>query len=94
MSTHPVKGKLIPLEEDNAIAEAIRQINPDVVAAHPITPQTEIVMTFSEYVSQGRVDAEFIPVESEHAALSACIGAALAGARTQTATCGPGLALM
>jgi pyruvate ferredoxin oxidoreductase alpha subunit len=94
MSTHPVKGNLIPLEGDNAIAEAMRQINPDVVAAYPITPQTEIVMTFSEFVSQGRVDTEFIPVESEHAALSACVGAALAGARTQTATCGPGLALM
>lgn len=94
MTTHPIKGKLMALEGDNAIAEAMRQINPDVVAAYPITPQTEIVMTFSEFVSQGRVDTEFIPVESEHAALSACIGAALAGARTQTATCGPGLALM
>ncbi len=94
MSTLPVRGGLIALEGDNAIAEAMRQINPDVVAAYPITPQTEIVMTFSEFVSQGRVDTEFIPVESEHAALSACIGAALAGARTQTATCGPGLALM
>lgn len=94
MIIHPVKGELMPLEGDNAIAEAMRQINPDVVAAYPITPQTEIVMTFSEFVSQGRVDTELIPVESEHAALSACIGAALAGARTQTATCGPGLALM
>lgn len=94
MRTDPIKGKLMALEGDNAIAEAMRQINPDVVAAYPITPQTEIVMTFSEFVSQGRVDTEFIPVESEHAALSACIGAALAGARTQTATCGPGLALM
>jgi pyruvate ferredoxin oxidoreductase alpha subunit len=89
-----VKGELKALEGDNAVAEAMRQINPDVVAAYPITPQTEIVMTFSEFVSNGLVDTEFIPVESEHAALSACIGAALAGARTQTATCGPGLALM
>ncbi len=94
MKAHPVKGELMALEGDNAIAEAMRQINPDVVAAYPITPQTEIVMTFSEFVSQGRVDTEFVPVESEHGALSACIGAALAGARTQTATCGPGLALM
>lgn len=94
MDLLPVKGKLMALEGDNAIAEAMRQINPDVVAAYPITPQTEIVMTFSEFVSQGLVDTELIPVESEHAALSACIGAALAGARTQTATCGPGLALM
>ncbi len=88
------KGELKALEGDNAIAEAMRQINPDVVAAYPITPQTEIVMTFSEFVSDGKVDTEFIPVESEHAALSACIGAAVAGARAQTATCGPGLALM
>ncbi len=94
MDLLPVKGKLMALEGDNAIAEAMRQINPDVVAAYPITPQTEIVMTFSEFVSQGLVDTELIPVESEHAALSACIGAALAGARTQTATCGPGLALL
>lgn len=94
MSLAKVKGILKALEGDNAVAEAMRQINPDVVAAYPITPQTEIVMTFSEFVSDGLVDTEFIPVESEHAALSACIGAALAGARTQTATCGPGLALM
>jgi len=89
-----IKGEVKALEGDNAVAEAMRQINPDVVAAYPITPQTEIVMTFSEFVSDGKVDTEFIPVESEHAALSACIGAALAGARAQTATCGPGLALM
>lgn len=89
-----VKGEIKALEGDNAVAEAMRQINPDVVAAYPITPQTEIVMTFSEFVANGLVDTEFIAVESEHAALSACIGAAVAGARTQTATCGPGLALM
>lgn len=94
MNEARLKGELKALEGDNAVAEAMRQINPDVVAAYPITPQTEIVMTFSEFVSDGIVDTEFIPVESEHAALSACIGAALAGARTQTATCGPGLALM
>ncbi|MGB9627154.1 MAG: pyruvate ferredoxin oxidoreductase [Thermodesulfobacteriota bacterium] len=94
MGLNRVKGELKALEGDNAVAEAMRQINPDVVAAYPITPQTEIVMTFSEFVNDGLVDTEFIPVESEHAALSACIGAALAGARAQTATCGPGLALM
>lgn len=94
MSVNRPKGELKALEGDNAVAEAMRQINPDVVAAYPITPQTEIVMTFSEFVNDGLVDTEFIPVESEHAALSACIGAALAGARAQTATCGPGLALM
>lgn len=94
MNSVKVKGFLKALEGDNAVAEAMRQIDPDVVAAYPITPQTEIVMTFSEFVNDGLVNTEFIPVESEHAALSACIGAALAGARAQTATCGPGLALM
>lgn len=94
MCSPQVKGKIKALEGVNAVAEAMRQINPDVAAAYPITPQTEIVMTFSEFVADGLVDTEFIAVESEHAALSACIGAALAGARTQTATCGPGLALM
>ena len=94
MNVTRVKGVVKALEGDNAVAEAMRQINPDVVAAYPITPQTEIVMTFSEFVANGQVDTEFVAVESEHAALSACIGAAIAGARTQTATCGPGLALM
>ncbi len=94
MSGNRLKGELKALEGDNAVAEAMRQINPDVVAAYPITPQTEIVMTFSEFVANGLVDTEFLAVESEHAALSACIGAALAGARALTATCGPGLALM
>lgn len=94
MSIAFVKGEVKALEGNNAVAEAMRQTNPDVVAAYPITPQTEIVMTFSEFVADGLVDTEFVAVESEHAALSACIGAALAGARTQTATCGPGLALM
>jgi pyruvate ferredoxin oxidoreductase alpha subunit len=72
----------------------MRQINPDVVAAYPITPQTEIVQTFSEFVANGEVDTEFIAVESEHAAMSACIGAAAAGGRAQTATAGAGLAFM
>ena len=89
-----VKGEVMALEGDNVVAEAMRQMNPDVVAAYPVTPQTEIVMTFSEFVADGRVDTEFVPVESEHAAMSACVGSCAAGARTQTATCGPGLALM
>ncbi|MCK4809585.1 MAG: pyruvate ferredoxin oxidoreductase [Candidatus Omnitrophica bacterium] len=79
---------------DQAAAEAMRQINPDVVAAYPITPQTEIVMTYSQFVANGLVDTEFIPVESEHSAMSACVGAAAAGARTMTATSANGLALM
>ena len=90
----PVKGRVAALEGDLVVAEAMRQINPDVVAAYPITPQTEIVQAFSEFVADGVVDTEFIAVESEHAAMSACIGASAAGARAMTATCGAGLALM
>lgn len=82
------------LTGDQAVAEAMRQINPDVVAAYPITPQTEIVMTFSQFVADGLVTTEMIPVESEHSAMSACVGAAAAGARTMTATSSQGLALM
>jgi len=89
-----VKGKPIALDGDRAVAEAMRQMNPDVVAAYPITPQTEIVQRFSEFVANGEVDTEFVPVESEHAAMSVCIGASAAGARAQTATAGAGLALM
>jgi pyruvate ferredoxin oxidoreductase alpha subunit len=94
MATKYVTGKAMALEGDMVVAEAMRQINPDVVAAYPITPQTEIVQTFSEFVANGRVDTRFIAVESEHAAMSACIGASAAGARAMTATCGAGLALM
>ena len=85
---------LIPLTGDQAVAEAMRQIAPDVVAAYPITPQTEIVMTFSQFVADGKVPTELIPVESEHSAMSACVGSAAAGARTMTATSANGLALM
>ena len=97
MTAMPVakyKGTPKALEGDRAVAEAMRQMNPDVVAAYPITPQTEIVMRFSEFVSNGEVDTEFIAVESEHAAMSSCIGAAAAGGRVQTATSGAGMALM
>ena len=61
---------------DEVAAEAIRQINPDVMAAYPITPQTEIVQNFSQLVADGKVDTEMIRVESEHSAMSACVGAA------------------
>ncbi len=88
------KAKPVALEGDMVVAEAMRQINPEVVAAYPITPQTEIVQTFSGFVADGLVNTEFIPVESEHAAMSACVGASAAGARSMTATCGVGLALM
>jgi len=77
-----------------AVAMAMRQINPDVLAAYPVTPQTAIVQTFSQYVADGKVDTEFITVESEHSAMSACVGAAAAGARVMTATASAGLALM
>ncbi len=78
----------------DAVAEAMRQIHPDVVAAYPITPQTAIVETFSQMVANGDVHTEMINVESEHSAMSACIGAAGAGARVMTATSSQGLALM
>ncbi|MBN2407882.1 MAG: pyruvate ferredoxin oxidoreductase [Elusimicrobia bacterium] len=88
------KQKITALAGTGAASEAMRQINPDVVAAYPITPQTEIVMKFSEFVGDGKVDTEMIPVESEHSAMSACVGASAAGARTMTATSANGLALM
>ncbi len=77
-----------------AAALAMKQINPDVVAAYPITPQTPIVMKFSEYVANGEVDTEMVRVESEHSAMSATVGASSAGARAMTATAANGLALM
>ncbi|MDO8525623.1 MAG: pyruvate ferredoxin oxidoreductase [Candidatus Omnitrophota bacterium] len=76
------------------MAEAMRQINPDVVAAYPITPATEVVQIFASYVADGVVKTEFVPVESEHSAMSACIGASAAGGRAMTGTSSQGLALM
>jgi len=87
-------GRYMALDGNSATAEAMRQINPDVVAAYPITPQTNIVQTFSEFVADGLVDTEFITVESEHSAMSACIGASAAGGRVMTATSSAGLAFM
>lgn len=82
------------LTGNEAVAYAMKQINPDVVAAYPITPQTAIVEKFAEYVANGEVDTEMILVESEHSAMSACVGSSVAGARTMTATSSQGLALM
>lgn len=82
------------LSGNEAVANAMRQINPDVMPAYPITPSTEIPQYFTSFVSNGQVDTEFIPVESEHSAMSACIGSEAAGARTITATSSCGLALM
>ncbi len=82
------------LSGNEAAATAMRQINPDVVAAFPITPSTEIPQYFSTFVANGAVDTEFVAVESEHSAMSACIGAEAAGARAMTATSANGLSLM
>jgi pyruvate ferredoxin oxidoreductase alpha subunit len=84
----------IGMEVSLAVAEAVKLANADVIAAYPITPQTHIVEHLAELVAQGELDADFIPVESEHSALSACLGAAAVGARTFTATAGQGLELM
>jgi pyruvate ferredoxin oxidoreductase alpha subunit len=79
---------------DQAIAYSWKQINPDVVASYPITPQTIIVENFSEFVANGEVDTEYVCAESEHSAMSLCIGASAAGARVATATASAGLAFM
>lgn len=86
--------KTVAIVGNAAVAEAMRQIDPDVVAAYPITPQTDIVQTFSAMAADGLVKTELVKVESEHSAMSACIGAAASGARVMTATCSQGLALM
>ena len=82
------------LSGNEAVATAMKQINPDVVAAFPITPSTEIPQYFSTFVANGQVDTNFVAVESEHSAMSACIGSESAGARTMTATSANGLSLM
>jgi len=84
----------IALTGNDSAAYGLRQINPDVVAAYPITPQTEMMHKFAAYVADGEVTTEFVQVESEHSAMSAVIGASLAGARCCTATSSAGLALM
>jgi len=87
-------GKLLAVTGNQAVAEAMRQINPDVCAAYPITPSTDIMQRFSQFVADGKVDTELVTVESEHSAMSACIGAAAAGGRVMNATSSQGLALM
>jgi pyruvate ferredoxin oxidoreductase alpha subunit len=78
----------------DGVAQAMRQINPDVVTVYPITPQTPIMEGYAKFVADGIVKSELIRVESEHSALSAAVGSAFAGARTMTATSSAGLALM
>ncbi|MBI5664542.1 MAG: pyruvate ferredoxin oxidoreductase [Nitrospirae bacterium] len=87
-------GKIVAVTGNEAVAEALRQINPDVCAAYPITPATDLMQRFSGFVSNGKVDTQMVLVESEHSAMSACIGAAAAGGRVATATSSQGLALM
>ena len=82
------------LSGNEAVATAMKQINPDTVAAYPITPSTEVPQYFSNFVANGEVDTEFIAVESEHSAMSACIGASAAGGRVMSATSSQGLAYM
>lgn len=86
--------KKLALTGGAAMAEALRQINPDVMPVYPITPQTPIIETFAKFQAERVVETEIIPVESEHSAMSACVGASAAGARTVTATSSQGLALM
>jgi pyruvate ferredoxin oxidoreductase alpha subunit len=87
-------AKRVGIEVSLAVSEAAKLANVDVISAYPITPQTHIVEHLSELVADGHLDAEFIPVESEHTAMSACIGSSAAGARTFTSTSSQGLALM
>ncbi|MGB9709936.1 MAG: pyruvate ferredoxin oxidoreductase [Thermodesulfovibrio sp.] len=86
--------KVVAVTGNEAVANAFRQVEPDVCAAYPITPQTELMQRFAAFVSNGQVKTEMILVESEHSALSACVGAAAAGGRVVTATSSQGLALM
>lgn len=90
----PLDTQTLAVTGNEAVAEAMRQIDPDVVCAYPITPQTEVVQLFAQMVADGKVSTEFVTVESEHSAMSASIGAAAAGARAMTATSSQGFALM
>lgn len=87
-------ARRVGLEVSLACSEAVKLANVDVIAAYPITPQTHIVEHLSELVADGDLDAEFVPVESEHSAMSACVGSSAAGARTFTSSASQGLALM
>ncbi|MEK6528260.1 MAG: pyruvate ferredoxin oxidoreductase [Nitrospirota bacterium] len=87
-------ARIVAVTGNEAGAEALRQVNPDVCAAYPITPATDLMQRFAGFVSNGNVDTELVLVESEHSAMSACIGAAAAGGRVATATSSQGLALM
>jgi pyruvate ferredoxin oxidoreductase alpha subunit len=87
-------ANVVAMTGNEAVGTAMMQINPDVVAAFPITPQTELMHKFADYVADGEVDTELVLVESEHSAMSAAVGASSAGARVMTATSANGFALM
>jgi len=87
-------AQVVAVTGNEAVANALRQVNPDVCAAYPITPQTEMMQRFANFVSNGNVKTELILVESEHSSMSACVGASAAGGRVVTATSSQGLALM
>lgn len=87
-------AKVVAVTGNEAVANALRQANPDVCAAYPITPQTDMMQRFASFAANGQVDTEIILVESEHSSMSACIGASAAGGRVITATSSQGLALM
>jgi len=87
-------AKVVAVTGNEAVANALRQVNPDVSSAYPITPATDIMQRFTSFVSNGKVKTEMILVESEHSAMSGCIGASAAGGRVMTATSSQGLALM
>ena len=89
-----MKQKYVGLTGNEAVATAFRQARPHVAPAFPITPQTEMMHKFADFVADGRVDTEMVLVESEHSAMSAAIGSAATGARTFTATSSAGFALM
>jgi len=88
------KTKMVAVTGNEAVAYALKQVNPDVCGTYPITPQTDMMQRFAQYAADGEVDTEVILVESEHSSMSACIGAAAAGGRVITATSSQGLALM
>lgn len=92
--TNKIHKNRLALTGGAAAAEALKQIEPDVMAVYPITPQTTIIETFAKFKADGEVATEVIEVESEHSAISACVGSSAAGARTATATSSQGLALM
>ena len=87
-------AKKVASTGNEAVANAMRIANPDVCGAYPITPATEIMQRFTSFVSNGKAKTEMVLAESEHSAMSACIGAAAAGGRVATATASQGLALM